>query len=268
MFANAIGWPDPQSEFYRIAKMMEETCLRRADAIYSSSRCSAEWCERYHGCEAGSIPVIHTGIDTDVFCPRDVPKAQAPTVIFVGKLERNKGVDVLVDAALEVASEIRDLRLILLGRGNPDLISELGRKAELSGHPELLHVVGYVKQSELPEHLSRAHVFAAPSQYEGGPGFVYLEAMACGLPVIGCAGSGASEVITHGETGFLVPPQDRRALSDALRRLLTDAELRRDCGRMARDYVTREANRQTCLKRLEEFYSSVALGRTHKEAIS
>ena len=91
--------------------------------------------------------------------------------------------------------------------------------------------------TELPEHLSRAHVFAAPSLYEGGPGFVYLEAMACGLPVIACAGSGAAEVVFPGENGLLVPPGDVDALADALRQLLGDAIGRAEMGERARRYV-------------------------------
>src|SRR5690606_2322175 len=93
MFAHAIGWPDPNSDFYRTARMMEETCVTRADAVFSSSRCSAEWCERFHGLRSSSVPVIHTGVDTNVFYPRKVPKESRPTIIFVGKVERNKGVE-------------------------------------------------------------------------------------------------------------------------------------------------------------------------------
>ena len=67
------------------------------------------------------------------------------------------------------------------------------------------------------------------ASYEGGPGLVYLEAMACGLPVIGCSGSGAAEVITPGVNGLLVPPHDRDALAGALRSLLGCAQTRQAC---------------------------------------
>lgn len=265
MFANAIGWPDPKSSFYQSARMMEEFCMQRADAIFSSSRCSAQWCERYHGIDASRVPILHTGVDTEVFRPMDLPKAAQPTIVFVGKIERNKGVELLVDAAIELAREFADLRVELIGRGSAELQAQLIERAELAGFSELLHFVGYVGQARLPERLSRAHVFAAPSQYEGGPGFVYLEAMACGLPVIGCSGSGASEVIAPGETGFLVRPNNRPDLTDALRSLLGDAQLRQRMGDNARQYVTREANRETCLRRLEDFYLSVVAGRSDKE---
>lgn len=266
MFAHAIGWPDPESNFYRIASMMEETCVQRADAVFSSSRCSAQWCERYHGLNIRLIPVIHTGVDTKMFYPRDVAKADNPTVVFVGKIERNKGVELLVNAALELAEQVPNLRIQLLGRGNRELAQQLDRQAQEAGFADLLQFVGYVDQSQLPEYLSRSHVFAAPSQYEGGPGFVYLEAMACGLPVIACSGSGASEVVTPGVNGLLIPPQDRGALVEALKTLLTDERLRQELSVHALDYVVREANRENCLRRLEQFYTSVVAKRQSQEA--
>lgn len=261
MFAHAIGWPDPNSNFYRTARMMEETCVRRADAVFSSSRCSAEWCERFYGLDSRNVPMIHTGVDTTVFYPRNVPKEADPTIIFVGKIEKNKGVDLLVDVACELAHEIPDLRLRLLGRGDPVLARELERRAQQSGFPKLIELVGYVEHSQLPDQLSRAHVFAAPSEYEGGPGFVYLEAMACGLPVVACSGSGASEIIRTGETGLLVPPRDRQSLLQGLRQLFTDRGYLERLGQQAIDCVTREHGRETCLSRLEEFYASVVAHR-------
>jgi glycosyltransferase involved in cell wall biosynthesis len=267
MFAHAIGWPDPNSDFYRFGSMMEETCVRRADAVFSSSRCSAQWCERFHGLQGQAIPVIHTGVDSRTFRPRDVPKEERPTIIFVGKIERNKGVDVLVEAASRIAHHIPNLQVRLVGRGNAELISQLQRRAREAGYPELLQFVGFVDHGRLPLHLSRAHVFAAPSEYEGGPGFVYLEAMACGLPVIACSGSGSSEVVIPEENGLLVPPRDVEALTQALLRLVSQRDVRQKMGQQAREYVVREADRDLCLRRLESFYTSVVNKQSMQQAI-
>jgi glycogen synthase len=258
MFADAIGWPDPNTEFYRVARMMEETCLRLADAVISSSRCSAQWCARHYKLDAASIPVMHTGIDTTLFQPVPVKKEQRPTIIFVGRIERNKGVDLLVRAGCRLAKKYPDLQIRLIGGGNPKVIGELRQKVKSEGHPDLLDLPGYVARERLPEYLSRAHLFAAPSEYEGGPGFVYLEAMACGLPVVACNGSGVSDVVENDVTGFLVPPRGLDALHDALDRLLSDESLRTKMGWRAREYVQREANSHDCLLRLEAFYSEVA----------
>jgi glycosyltransferase involved in cell wall biosynthesis len=258
MFAHAIGWPDPNSEFFRVARAMEETCLRLADAVISSSRCSADWCARHYKLDAASIPVMHAGIDTSLFQPLPVKKEVRPTIAFVGRIERNKGVGLLVEAGCRLAKKFPDLQIQLIGTGNQKVVEELLHQANSAGYPKLIDLTGHVAREQLPDYLSRAQVFAAPSEYEGGPGFVYLEAMACGLPVIACAGSGAAEVVENGATGFLVPPRDVNALHDVLDRLLSDEALRREIGRRARDYVEREANSADCLRRLEAFYCEVA----------
>ena len=257
MLARTLGWPDPDSEFFRVGTQMEATCLRLADAVFSSSHCSADWCAREYGLERARIPRLHTGIDLDLFRSLPVPKAGRPTIIFVGKLVRNKGVELLVDAACALTREIPDLRLRLLGRGEAPLIDTLRRKVAACGLDAMLDLAGHVDRLDLPEHLSRADVFAAPSQYEGGPGFVYLEAMACGLPVIACSGSGAAEVVMHGGNGLLVPPGDLAALVEALRRLLVDADTRAAMGERARRYAHEAADSARCVAEIAHFYGQV-----------
>jgi glycosyltransferase involved in cell wall biosynthesis len=258
MLAHTTGWPDRESEFCRVGMHMEGTCLRLADAIFSSSRCSALWCSQHYGVDASQIPILHTGVETDHFRPLGVQRSARPTIVFVGKAVQNKGIEMLVEAACRLAADIPDLRLQMIGGGEDQMWRRVRNIAQTSGRPHLLETPGFVDRSGLPEILSQAHVFAAPSVYEGGPGFVYLEAMACGLPAIACEGSGAAEVITPGETGFLVPPNDVHALVGVLRRLLNDETTRTEIGRRARDYAVRRANTQDCLDHLETFYIEVA----------
>jgi len=234
--------------------------VRLADAVFSSSQCSADWCAKYYGRNRDEISVLHTGVDTELFSPRDISKANRPTIIFAGKLARNKGVHLLVEAAVRLAREFLSLQLRLLGRGEPKVVDELKAIARFANAPDLLDLPGFVDRQELPEHFSRAHIFAAPSEYEGGPGFVYLEAMACGLPVIACAGSGASEVVRENENGLLVPPRDVESLTAALRSLLKDDLKREKIGVFARQFVQAEADSRVCIKKLEAFYSAVARG--------
>jgi glycosyltransferase involved in cell wall biosynthesis len=182
-------------------------------------------------------------------------------VVFAGKVVANKGVDILVSACTRLASEIPGLRLKLIGRSDPALMRVLREIAERAGRPDLIEDVGFVDRQNLPAALAQADLFAAPSMYEGGPGFVYLEAMACGLPVIACSGSGASEAIIPGETGILVPPNDVSALTDALRAILTDAGRRHNMSRRARDHVVNSADSAACVRRIADFYADVVRGR-------
>lgn len=257
MFANTMGWPEKSSEFFRTGTMMEETCLRLADAVYSSSQCSVEWCARHYGSEATAIPIIHSGVDTAHFSPCDGARDDRPTVIFVGRIARNKGVFELLEASIALSREVPGLQLRVVGSGERKVVEELKAQAVAQGGEGLLDLAGFVSRENLPGQLCRAHVFAAPSIYEGGPGFVYLEAMSCGLPVIACTGSGAAEVVTPGQTGLLVPPNNPVALVAALRRLLADPREREAMGQRARQYVVQQADSEFCLKRLEAFYRRV-----------
>jgi glycosyltransferase involved in cell wall biosynthesis len=261
MFAHAIGWPEIDSQFYQVGTAMEGTCLRLADGVFSSSRCSADWCARHYHLRREQIPVLHAGVDTRLFSPRDEPKEERPTILFVGSIVRNKGVELLLDAAVRLAAECPTVRLRIVGRGEPGFVENLQTTARAAGFSNLLDFPGYVAHEDLPSHLARAHVFAAPSVYEGGPGMAYLEAMACGLPVIGCRGSGVAEVVRPGVTGVLVPPGDVEALTDALRRLLEDPDAGAALGARARRFVLAEASSETCVRRIEAFYTDVLQAR-------
>jgi glycosyltransferase involved in cell wall biosynthesis len=201
-------------------------------------------------------------VDTNLFRPLAAAKADRPTIVFAGRIAASKGVETLLEAVLRLAAELPDLHLCMLGRGDPHIMAKLQGQAQASGWPDLLDLAGFVPREALPAQLNRAHVFAAPSWYEGGPGFVYLEAMACGLPVIACSGSGAAEVVQHGENGLLVTPRDVDGLVAALHRLLLEPAERAAIGQRARSYVLREADSRNCLRQMAAFYSGVAAGVT------
>jgi glycosyltransferase involved in cell wall biosynthesis len=257
LFGQVMSWPDRDSPFYKTGTFMEAACVQLADAVYSSSACSTKWIRDWYEPGKEDIPTIHLGIDTKAFAPRQAPRHDRPTIVFVGKIVRNKGVEELVEAAAVLAKDIPGLRLRLIGAGEPGLIGHLKEMALRHEASGLLDFAGFRSKDALPDELSRAHVFAAPSHYEGGPGFVYLEAMACGLPVIGCSGSGVDEIVASGQTGILVPPGDVKALEAALRKVLLDEPLRRQMGVNAREYVLRHADSMDCVRRLEAFYISV-----------
>ena len=123
--------------------------------------------------------------------------------------------------------------------------------------PDLLDFAGFIEKEKLPEEFSKVHLFAAPSFYEGGPGFVYLEAMACCIPVIGCSGSGVEEIIESGKNGLLVAPKDTSALEIALKKLIEDPDYANMIGKEGRKYVVENADNNSCLEKLEQFYYSV-----------
>ena len=266
LLADTIGWPDKSSEHYRSGRFFEGTCLSLADRVYSCSRRSTEWCREYYGVDPSRVPTLHTGVDTTRFRPDVAVKATQPTIAFVGRVGPNKGVPVLVDACLQVARTIPNLRLRLIGRGEDRFVKEMRRLCEAAGFPDLLELPGFVGRDDLPSILASAHVFVLPSTYEPGPGLVNLEAMACGLPVIACEGSGSAEVVMHGHSGLLVPSGDSAALADALYELISSPSRRDALAVNARDFVTAEAAQDMCLQRIEALY--VEVGRTRPVTVS
>lgn len=258
MFGDTMNWPDKHSEFYRVGCMMEGTSLRLADAVSASNACSRKWCADHYGLEEGAIPIMYSGIDTRLFAPHALEKFTEPTIIFVGSVRRNKGVDALLHAGASLVREFPDLRMLILGKGDAAFLKSLAKIVADSGMDGSVEFKGQVTRNELPYYLSRAHFFAAPSIYEGGPGNVYLEAMSCGIPAIACSGSGVDGVVLHGKNGYLVEPGNQEQLVQAMRDLLRDPAKREAMGQYAREFVLQHADTAVCMKRLEQFYMSVA----------
>jgi glycosyltransferase involved in cell wall biosynthesis len=257
MLAHTIGWPKIDSDFYRLGSEMEAECVRLADAVYSSSQCSTQWIRKHYDRQRKDMPTIHLGVDTAAFAPQAVFKNSNPTIIFIGKVVANKGINELVEAAINLRADFPLLKLRIIGGGEEKFFDSLKRRAQHAGCNELLDFAGYKQKEELPVELSKAHIFAMPSYYEGGPGFSYLEAMSCGLPVIGCEGSGVEEIVTSGVNGLLVPPRNTEALEDAIRTILRDENLMNNMSRAAREFALTFADRDKCLDTLESFYLSV-----------
>lgn len=148
-------------------------------------------------------------------------REETPLVLSVGRLVPQKGFDILLKAFRRVVGEM-DARLMILGEG-PERKS-LVRLARELAITEKVSFPGF--QNNPYKFLSKGHVFALPSRYEGFP-MVMLEAMACNIPVVSTdCKSGPREILEDGKCGLLVSPEDPDALSMALLKLLKDKNLR------------------------------------------
>ncbi len=201
------------------------------------------------------ILTIPNGVDAACFTPRtenDDPAAGwasggtvdavygdtppgACRLLFTGRLNGQKNLPCLLQALVPLRK--RAWTLTLVGDG-PDR-AMLERAARSMGLADRVRFAGWTDRDALPEVLRRSDIYVFPSIQEGMPNTV-LEAMACGLPVVACRIEGCEELVRHGETGLLIPPDDAPALTDAVARLLDDAELRRRMGREGRRVVERE----------------------------
>jgi phosphatidylinositol alpha-1,6-mannosyltransferase len=170
--------------------------------------------------------------------PAGFPKGRV--ILTVGRWrtdERYKGTDTLITALPRLLMNWPDLQLVAVGEGNDrDWLEDMVKESGVSRHVHFLSKLSY---AELAACYGHCEVFAMPSRGEGF-GLVYLEAMACGKPVIGGAHGGAPEVIDDGRTGYLVQHGDAVQLAMAIETMLQNPRLEEEMGRRGKQRVENE----------------------------
>lgn len=190
--------------------------------------CRVIVCSRYMRAEVGTVfgvprdklRVIPNGIDSSWFTVRR-RKAPEPLIIYVGRLVVEKGPLVLVDALAEISNRFPDASLVFAGTGPME--GEIAARIAARGLEGRVRLLGHLKDRELKDLYSRAWVAAFPSSYEPF-GIVALEAMATGVPCIVGNTGGLREVVTSGETGLVVEPNNPLVLADAISRLISNQD--------------------------------------------
>jgi glycosyltransferase involved in cell wall biosynthesis len=219
---------------------MEESSIRLADGLMAASANIADFVSASYGLPRETIDVVHCGVDGEAFRPSTNPEPTdgRPTVLFAGTLTEAKGLRTVFEAVLALRSRYPNIRLQVLGSGGDPLANTLRIEARAAGADANIEFVGFVAdRARLPEYYRRAQVFASPARHEPGVANAYIEAMACGCPVVVGRTGGAPEAVADGQTGILVPPDDVEATAVALDRLIGDAALRRRMGWAARRRV-------------------------------
>jgi alpha-maltose-1-phosphate synthase len=245
---------------YAVSTFCEQTALEHADAIIAVSQGHAEDIfTAYPAVQRERVTVIYNGIDTEEYKPdpgtdvlerHGVDPAQA-SVVFVGRITRQKGVTHLLDAALQINAAAQ-LVLCAGAPDTPEIAAEIEAKVERvrAERGNVLWLQQMLPKPEVIQLLSHATVFVCPSIYEP-LGIVNLEAMACEAAVVASAVGGIVEVVEDGVTGRLVPfaavddgtaePADpERFASDfagAVNALLADPDAAREMGRAGRRRV-------------------------------
>ena len=194
--------------------------------------------ERYE-IPRGDVDVVHCGVDCRLFRPADHPPAldRSPTVLFVGNVNPSKGVLTVMESVLRLRKRYPRILLHVVGKQN-QYWSRLRDMAQAAGAERNLELSPYVKERErVVELFQQADVFASPADHENGVANVYVEAMACGCPVIAGNTGGAPEAVIDGQTGVLVAPRDVDETCAALERILGDRELRRRMSTAGRQRV-------------------------------
>jgi glycosyltransferase involved in cell wall biosynthesis len=208
---------------------------------------------------SAKIVVIPTGVDLDRFAAP--PRRSGTDLLFVGILDRfhrYKGLDVLLEALSQLGEPFH---LTVVGDG--ELREEYERQARQAGIGDQVNFVGRVTDDELRDQYAAAAIYVLPSDFarqEGGFTLTALEAMASGLPVI--LAEGAGQISWEAESagaGIRTPAGDAAALTQSLRRLLGDAELRSKMGEAARAFAERRHSWDVITKDMRALYREVGV---------
>ena len=265
---------------YHATAWVERTAYANADGVVAVSRAMRDDVTALYGVRPDRVRVVHNGIDPDEYRPREDPAAlrrlgvdpAVPSVLFVGRVTRQKGILHLVRAVRHLAPGVQ----VVLCAGAPDT-AELGE--EMRALVEAARRESAAAIVWLPEMLSKpdvialythASVFVCPSVYEPF-GIINLEAMACETPVVASAVGGIPEIVVDGGTGLLVPfaaegggspePRDAdafsRALADAVNALMADPARRAAMGRAARARVLASFSWRSIAAATLDFYRDV-----------
>lgn len=211
---------------------------------------------------AGRTEVVPLGLD-----PRRAEPTELPgriRVLFVGRLERRKGVDVLLAAIPALLERHPGLELTLVGDdtlkddGGETFRERFEREHGGGALGARVHFEGKVSDERLYACVAGCDIFVAPSRYESF-GLIFLEAMMFAKPVVGCRAGGMPEIVAHGETGLLAEPGDPESLLECLDRLAADPALRERLGARGREVYRARFTAEACGEATERFLRRIAL---------
>jgi glycogen(starch) synthase len=227
--------------------------LHHADRVVAVSHAVQRDVIRMAPSAATKTVVIHNGVRLPAIEPPPVP-LDPPLLVAVGRLHKNKGFDVAIEAFGRIARRHPRLRLLVVGDGpQGGSLRELARGIGVADRVEWL---GVRPNSDVALALTRATLVLMPSRYEGFP-LVALESGGLGRVVVGARTPGLDEAVEDGRTGVLVPVDDVGALAAAIDALLGDPDHLRELGRAARDRVTTEFSFDRCVIAHDDLYRSL-----------
>jgi hypothetical protein len=217
---------------------LERALLTRVRVVQCASRAVLEDCRRTYGAPREGARVVDVPLAvpdrSERHRPLDPGRAGPVEVLFVGRIERRKGIDVLLAAVEQLHAGGEQPRLTIIGAAHEHGRAELELlQRACARRPAHVRYLGSLDDSALWDHFASAHVLCAPSRYESF-GHVLVEGMMFGRPVIGARAGGMSEVIADGVDGLLADPGDADSLAALVGSLLHDPERRSALGQAAR----------------------------------
>ena len=220
-----------------ILEIINKFVISRMDKNILVDEASKEFC-KIPGNKGVVIPV---GINTKIFKPMDKTVLREKykfnendkVILYVGRLKKEKGLDLLIKAFVKVQKEIPDCKLVLVGEGvEKENLSNLVNDLELSN----VQFMNTIEHNEIPGIMNCADVFALCSLYEGMP-TVVLEALACGVPVVSTDVGDVHKLVHDDKTGYIVRSRTTDAIASKLIESLNNShKFKEDCIMIAQEY--------------------------------
>ena len=200
---------------------------------------------------AQSMVKIAPGIDTDHFSPQDARElrnelglTEKKVIVSVGRLVHRKGQDVLIEAMPAIIRDVPEAHILMIGEG--PYRSYLENRVKALEIQERVTFIGRIQYADLPRYICAGDLFVMPSRSRlaglevEGLGIVYLEASACGLPVIAGDSGGAPDAVLEGQTGLVVDGTSKLDVAAAVVELLLDPDRSRAMGVRGRQWIIQE----------------------------
>jgi glycosyltransferase involved in cell wall biosynthesis len=247
VFEETSPWTDS------VEASQEARTLRRAATVTSPSNFVASYIRGECCLPDNSIQIIPYPVDTDEFKPAAKDRSRK-SVLFVGRVEKRKGAEVLMRAIPSVLAQHPDCEFTFVGEISDEL-EDLVKAA-----PGAVRFLSFMPRRELVELYQHASVCVVPSLWDNSPNVVY-EAMACGTPIVASRVGGIPELVDDGVTGVLIPPRDEQSLAEAINILLNDYEERARMADRAREKALAEWRVDGILNQTLETYERVVRSR-------
>lgn len=220
----------------------ERLAVLRADVVVATSRYSRDRIVEAYGIPSAKVRIVPEPIDlqawdADGSAPIDMPAAP-PAILCVAHMYPRKNLGALLKAYAHLQDAGIPFQGWIVGEGPCRIAWE--RLRDALGLGDRVKFLGTISRRELKDRYRKAAIFCLPSVQEGF-GIVFLEAMACGKPIVAGRRAAVPETVADGETGILVDPDESAALAEALAKLLQDGELRHAMGLAGRHRVERYA---------------------------
>jgi len=250
----------PDTLTSKISLTVDRYVTQRADFITFDSRPMQEHFVKEFDLAWEKTCYIPNAVDTDLFKPMNVDRKawgineRDICLLYVGRLVKMKGLQILLKSFKEANREVEMLKLLIVGNG--PLRDELVEKTREYGLGDRVLFLGSIQPDKLPSIYAAADIAVLPSAYEGLSRML-LEAMACGKAVIASDIPANRELITNGQDGFLVTPPTPSSLKEAIVTFALNEGLREYLGKKAREKVSFEYSASYRISRILDVYQKV-----------